>query len=340
MMKLVCTAAMTAWVVASSVAYAGPVLDRVRAQNNLKCGIGGSIPTFSRLDSSGNWVGLDVDYCRAVAAAVLGDAKRVTFVPLSLQQRFIALQSGDVDILARDSVMNLSRDTSLGIVFVGVNFHTGAGFIVRRDAKVQSTDQMNGATFCISQGNSALADLTDHMKQKGFKLELVQHERFQETFQAFLAGRCDAAIAGAADLAGAQAMLVNNAKDYVVLEQLLSYDPYGPAVARGDWEWFSITRWVLYGLIQAEERSISQANVRQLAASATDPAVRRILGLEDNLGGHLGLPRDWMVKVIEAVGNYGEIYDQHFGTRSPVNMPRGRNNLVVKGGLMVSPPFR
>jgi general L-amino acid transport system substrate-binding protein len=325
---------------AAGPAQAGPILDRVKAQNVVRCGVGGTIPTFSRLDSQGEWHGLDVDYCRAVAAAVLGDAKRVAFVPLSLTQRFTALQTGEVDILARDSVMNLTRDTSLGIVFVGVNFYTGAGFIVRRDAKVTSTDQMNGATFCMSQGNSANQDLADHMRAKNFQYKLVQPENFQQTFQAFLAGRCDAAIAGAADLAGAQAMMAPNPKELVVLEQLLSRDPYGPAVARGDWEWFSIARWTLYGLVEAEERGITQANVRQLAASSTDPHIRRILGAIEDLGGALRIRKDWMAKAVEAVGNYGEIYDRHFGAQSVVNMPRGQNNLASKGGLLYSPPFR
>lgn len=337
---LIASAALSLIAALSSSAQAGPVLDRVKAQNTLRCGVGGSVPTFSHLDAKGEWHGLDVDYCRAVAAAVLGDAKRVTFVPLSLQQRFIALQSGEVDILARDTVVNLSRDASLGIAFVGVNFYTGAGFIVRRSANITSTDQMNGATFCISQGNGALIDLADHMKNKGFQFKLVQPEKFQDTFQAFLSNRCDVAIAGAADLAGAQVMMAPNPKDYVVLEQLLSRDPYGPAVARGDWEMFTIARWVLNGLIEAEDRGLTQANVRQLATSSEDPNIRRIVGTTDNLGGHLGLQKDWMVNVIEAVGNYGEIYDRHFGTKSLVNMPRGQNNLAAKGGLLYSPPFR
>lgn len=329
-----------AFLTSASAALAGAVLDRVKSQNNLRCGVGGSIPTFSHLDSKGEWSGLDVDYCRAVAAAVLGDARRVTFVPLSLQQRFIALQSGEVDLLARDTVINLSRDTSLGIVFVGVNFYTGAGFIVRRNAGVTSTDQMDGATFCISQGNSALIDLADHMRIKKYRYQLVQPENFRDTFQAFLSGRCDAAVAGAADLAGAQILMAPDPRQYVVLDQLLSRDPYGPAVARGDWEWFSITRWVLNGLIEAEERDITRANARQLAARSEDPNIKRILGTTDDLGRHLGLSKEWMLNVIEAVGNYGEIYGRHFGKGSPVDMPRGQNNLASKGGLLYSPPFR
>jgi general L-amino acid transport system substrate-binding protein len=337
--SMLLSAALFTTAVFATAAAAGPVLDKVRSQGSLRCGVGGSVPPFSRLDSKGEWTGLDTDYCRAVAAAVLGDPAKVAFVQLSLQQRFIALQSGEVDLLARDSVVNLTRDASLGVISVAANFYTGAGFIVRRDAKITSTDQMNGATFCISQGNSALQNLADLMKTKGFKYQLVQLERFQDTFQAFLSGRCDAAIAGAADLAGAQASMAPNPVDYKVLDELMSADPYSLYVARGDWEWFSIVRWVHNGLVEAEKRGITQSNVRQFASGSQDIAVRRMLGAEDDLGKLLGLPRDWLVKTIEAVGNYGEIFDRHFGQRSVLKMGRGQNALASNGGLMYSPPF-
>jgi general L-amino acid transport system substrate-binding protein len=325
--------------VTATAAFAGPVFDRVKAQGNLRCGVGGSIPTFSRVDSKGEWHGLDVDYCRAVAAAVLGDPKKVTFVPLSLQQRFTALQTGEVDILARDSVVNLTRDASLGVASVATNFYTGAGFIVRRDSKITSSDQMNNATFCISQGNSALANLADLMKAKNFQYKLVQLEKFQDTFQAFLSGRCDAAIAGAADLAGSLVMSAPNPADYLVLAEVMSADPYAVYVARGDWEWFTIVRWVHNGLVESEKRGITQANVSQLAASSEDVAIKRMLGTQDDLGKLLGVNKDWLVKVIESVGNYGEIFDRHFGEKSVVKMARGQNALATKGGLMYSPSF-
>jgi general L-amino acid transport system substrate-binding protein len=318
---------------------AGPVLDKVRAQGTLRCGVGGSIPTFSRLDSKGQWSGLDVDYCRAVAAAVLGSPEKVSFVTLTLQQRFAALQSGEVDLLARDSVVNLTRDASLGVISVATNFYTGAGFIVRRDSKITSIDQMNNATFCISQGNSALASLADLMKAKGFTYKLIQLEKFQDTFQAFLAGRCDAAIAGAADLAGAQVLLAPNPADYLVLDKLMSDDPYSLYVARGDWEWYTIVRWVHYALVESEKRGITQSTVAQLASSSSDVAVKRMLGAQDDLGKLLGLDKDWLVRVISAIGNYGEIFDRHFGKNSQVKMARGQNALARDGGLMYSAPF-
>jgi len=323
----------------ASTSLAGSTFDKVRAERTLRCGVGGSIPTFSKLDSQGKWGGLDVDYCKAVAAAVLGDAEKVAFVPLSLQQRFAALQSGEVDLLARDSVVNLTRDASLGVISVVTNFYTGAGFIVRRDSGIASSDDMNNATFCISQGNAALGSLADLMKAKGFEYKLVQLEKFQDTFQAFLADRCDAAIAGAADLAGVQVTMAPNPADFVVLDELMSADPYSVYVARGDWEWFTIVRWVHYGLVEAEKRGITQASVKQLASSSKDVAVRRMLGAEDELGKLLGIDNDWLVKVVGAVGNYGEIFDRHIGKHSAVNMARGQNALARDGGLMYSAPF-
>jgi general L-amino acid transport system substrate-binding protein len=320
-------------------ALAGSVLDKVKSQGTLRCGVGGSIPTFSKLDSKGEWGGLDVDYCRAVAVAVLGSADKVTFVPLTLQQRFTALQSGEVDLLARDSVVNLTRDASLGVISVATNFYTGAGFIVRREAKITSPNEMNNATFCISQGNSALGNLADLMKAKGFTYKLIQLEKFQDTFQAFLAGRCDAAIAGAADLAGAQVVLAPNPAEFLVLDTLMSDDPYSLYVARGDWEWFTIVRWVHNGLVESEKRGITQSTAAQLAASSDDVAVKRMLGTQDDLGKLLGLDKEWLLRTIKAVGNYGEIFDRHFGKNSAVKMARGQNALARDGGLMYSAPF-
>jgi len=341
MIRTVLTAIASAAVLAANVAsaHAGQVLDKVQSQGMIRCGVGGSIPTFSKIDSKGEWSGLDVDYCRAVAAAVLGSPTKVTFVPLSLQQRFAALQSGEVDLLARDSVVNLTRDASLGVISVATNFYTGAGFIVRRDAKITSVDHMNNATFCISQGNSALGSLADLMKAKSFIYKVIQLEKFQDTFQAFLSGRCDAAIAGAADLAGAQVLLAPNPGEFLVLDKLMSDDPYTLYVARGDWEWFTIVRWVHNGLVEAEKRNIAQASVADLAANSNDIAIKRMLGAQDDLGKLMGLDKDWLVRVISAVGNYGEIYDRHFGKNSLVKMARGLNALAKDGGLMYSAPF-
>jgi general L-amino acid transport system substrate-binding protein len=332
-------AALVLLLMASPPAAAGPTLDKIKAQGTLRCGVGGSIPTFSKLDSKGQWSGLDVDYCRAVAAAVLGSPDKVSFVTLTLQQRFAAVQSGEVDLLARDSIVNLTRDASLGLIGVVTNFYTGAGFIVRRDTKITSIDHMNNATFCISQGNSALGTLADIMKAKGYTYKVIQFEKFQDTFQAFLAGRCDLAIAGAADLAGAQVLMAPNPAEFLVLDQLMSDDPYTLYIARGDWELFAIVRWVHYGLLEAEKRDITQANADDLAANSKDVAVRRMLGRQDDLGKLLGLDKEWLLRVIQGVGNYGEIFDKHFGKNSQVKMARGLNALTRDGGLMYVPPF-
>ncbi|MCA3413170.1 MAG: amino acid ABC transporter substrate-binding protein [Roseomonas sp.] len=323
-----------------SVAQAGPILDRVRANNTIRCGVGGSLAGFSLPDSRGEWHGIDVDYCRAVATVVLGDPRRVTFVPVTLQTRFTALSSGEIDVLARDTVWTMSRDVNLGIVFVGTSFYTGTGIMVRRASGVTRMDQLNGATICASQGGSNLPEVADFLRARNLPFTPLTFDRFAVVLEAFLAGRCDAVTAGAADLAAAVAVQVTNPRDFLVLPEVLSRDPYGPAVARGDMEWFSIARWTLFALIEAEERGVTKANARQMAATATDPALKRLLGTEDNLGGMLTLQRDWVVRLIEAVGNYGEIYDRHFGPNTQINLGRGQNNIVSRGGLHYGMPFR
>ncbi len=324
----------------ASAAQAGPVLERVKANNMLRCGVGGSLAGFSLPDSRGEWHGIDVDFCRAVAAAVLGNPSRVTFVPVTLQTRFTALSSGEVDILARDTVMTFSRDVNLGISFVGVSFYTGTGVMVRRASGVTRMDQLDGATICASQGGSNLPEVADFLRARNRPFTPLTFDRFAVVLDAFLAGRCDAVTAGAADLAAAVSVQVTNPQDFLVLPEVLSRDPYGPAVARGDIEWFSIARWTLFALIEAEERGVTRANAREMARTATDPALKRLLGTEDNLGGMLGLPRDWVVRMIESVGNYGEVYNQNFGPGTPINLHRGQNNVVSRGGLHYGMPFR
>jgi len=333
-------AAAAALFLATHAAEAGPVLDRVRANNMLRCGVGGSLAGFSLPDARGEWHGLDVDYCRAVATAVLGDPSRVTFVPVTLQTRFTALSSGEVDLLARDTVITYSRDVNLGITFVGVNFYTGTGVMVRRASGVTRMDQLDGATICASQGGSNLPEVADFLRARNKPFTPLTFDRFAIVLDAFLSERCDAVTAGAADLASAVAAQVTNPQDYLVLPEVLSRDPYGPAVARGDAEWFSVARWTLHALVEAEERGVTRANAREMARTATDPALKRLLGTEDNLGGMLGLPRDWVVKVIEAVGNCGEVYARNFGPDTPINLPRGQNNVVSHGGLHYGMPFR
>jgi general L-amino acid transport system substrate-binding protein len=340
MMRWLSFAATVLLAVLSATAHAGPVLDRVRANNTIRCGVGGSVAGFSLPDSRGEWRGLDVDYCRAIASAVFGDPRRVTFVPLTLQTRFAALSSGEVDVLARDTVWTMSRDAGLGIVFVGTSFYTGTGVMVRRASGVAHMDQLNGATICASQGGSNLPEVADFLRARNLPFTPITFDRFAVVLESFLAERCDAVTAGAADLAAAVSVQVTNPRDYLVLPEVLSRDPYGPAVTRGDMEWFSIARWTLFALIEAEERGVTQANVRQMVASATDPALKRLLGTEDNLGGLLTLPRDWVVRVIEGVGNYGEIYNRNFGPNTPIDLGRGQNNVVSHGGLHYGMPFR
>lgn len=321
-------------------ASAGAVLDRVRANNMLRCGVGGSLAGFSLPDSRGEWHGLDVDYCRALAAAVLGDPSRVSFVPVTLQTRFTALSSGEIDVLARDTVITLSRDAGLGIIFAGMNFYTGTGVMVRRNSGVSRLEELDGATICASQGGANLSEVADFLRARNRRYTPITFDRLSLVLEAFVAGRCDAVTAGAADLAGAIAVLVGNPREFQVLPEVLSRDPYGPAVARGDMEWFAIARWTLFALFEAEERGVTRDNVREMARTATDPALKRLLGTEENLGGALGLSRDWVVQLIAAVGNYGEAYDRYFGPDTPINLPRGLNNVVSRGGLHYGMPFR
>jgi general L-amino acid transport system substrate-binding protein len=221
-----------------------------------------------------------------------------------------------------------------------VNFYTGTGVMVRRASGVARMDQLNGATICASQGGSNLPEVADFLRARNLPFTPLTFDRFAEVLQAFIAGRCDAVTAGAADLAAAVSVQVPNPRDFLVLPEVLSRDPYGPAVARGDAEWFSIARWTLFALVEAEERGVTRANARELARGATDPALKRLLGTEDNLGGMMTLSRDWVVRVIEAVGNYGEIYDRNFGPDTPINLHRGVNNVVSRGGLHYGMPFR
>ncbi|MCA3667811.1 MAG: amino acid ABC transporter substrate-binding protein [Methylobacterium sp.] len=341
MTRFLFAAALAAtWFAAVPAVEAGPVLDRIRANNTVRCGVGGSFAGFSLPDSRGEWRGIDVDYCRALASAVLGDPRRVTFVATTLQTRFTALSSGEVDVLARDTVWTMSRDVNLGIVFVGTSFYTGTGVMVRRASGVTRMDQLSGATICASQGGSNMPEVADFLRARNLPFTPITFDRFAEVLQGFLAGRCDAVTAGAADLASAVSVAVPNPQDFLVLPEVLSRDPYGPSVARGDWEWFSIARWTLFALIEAEARGVTQANVRELVRTATDPALKRLLGTEDNLGGMLTLSRDWVVRIIEGVGNYGEIYERNFGPSTPINLARGQNNLVTNGGLQYGMPFR
>lgn len=334
------TLAATLALASAAPAFAGKVLDTVKQRGSVKCGVTNGVAGFSAPDTQGNWSGLDVDTCRAVAAAVLGDAKKVEFVPLNSQQRFSALQAGEVDILARNTTWNLTRDASLGFHFTTINYYDGQGFLVPKKIKVTSAKQLKGATICTQSGTTNEKNVADWSKAQGIPVKTVVFESFEASFKAFFAGRCQAFTTDTSALAGLRNKEAPNPDDYLILPELISKEPLAPLVRRGDDEWFAIVKWVPNALIEAEEAGITQANIDELKGSSKDPAQQRLVGTGDDLGKLLGLDKDWSYRAIKAVGNYGEIFERNVGPKSVLKLPRGANNLWNKGGLLYALPVR
>lgn len=319
-------------------AHAGKTIDAIKARGQLICGVNVGLAGFSAADSNGNWTGLDVDYCKAVAASLLGDATKVKWVPLTAQQRFTALQSGEVDILSRNTTNTLSRDASLGLHFVGVNYYDGQGFLVNK-GKISSAKQLKGATVCVQSGTTTEKNLTDFSRANNLGIKAVVFEKLEASTGAYFSGRCQAYTTDASGLASIRAKEAKDPAAHVILPDLISKEPLGPMIRRGDDEFFAITKWVLNGLIEAEEYGITQANVDQMKTS-TDPQVGRMLGNTEDLGKHLGLDKEWLARAIKAVGNYGESFERNVGPKTPINLPRGKNNLWSNGGFMYAAPLR
>jgi general L-amino acid transport system substrate-binding protein len=321
-------------------AHAGKNLDTIKQRGQVICGVNVGLAGFSAADSQGNWTGLDVDICRAIAAATVGDATKVRFVPTNAQQRFTALQSGEIDILSRNTTWTLTRDASLGMHFTGVTYYDGQGFMVPVKSKIKSAKQLKGATVCVQSGTTTEKNLTDYSRANNLGIKPVVFEKVEAATGAYFSGRCQAYTTDASGLASVRNKEAKNPADHVILPELISKEPLGPAVRRGDDEWFAIVKWVVYGLIEAEEYGVTQANVDKLLAESTDPVVLRLLGKTEDTGKLLGLDKDWMVRAIKATGNYGEIFERNVGPKTPLNLPRGVNNLWTKGGLMYAPPVR
>jgi general L-amino acid transport system substrate-binding protein len=319
-------------------AHAGKTVDAIKARGQLVCGVNVGLAGFSAADSNGNWSGLDVDYCKAVAAALLGDATKVKWVPLTAQQRFTALQSGEVDILSRNTTNTLSRDASLGLHFVGVNYYDGQGFLVNK-GKITSAKQLKGATVCVQSGTTTEKNLTDFSRAHKLNIKAVVFEKLEASTGAYFAGLCQAYTTDASGRASIRAKEAKVPTDHVILPDLISKEPLGPMIRRGDDDFFAITKWVLNGLIEAEEYGIPQANVDQMKTS-TDPQVGRMLGSTEDLGKHLGLDKEWLARSIKAVGNYGEKFERNVGPKTAINLPRGKNNLWSAGGFMYAAPLR
>jgi general L-amino acid transport system substrate-binding protein len=321
-------------------ALAGKTLDAVKARGSVKCGVTNGLAGFSAPDTQGNWSGLDVDTCRAIAAAVLGDAKKVEFVPLNSQQRFAALQAGEIDILARNTTWTLTRDASLGFNFTTITYYDGQGFLVPKKIKVTSAKQLKNATICTQAGTTNEKNVADWFRAQNIPVKTVVYESFEASFKAFFTGRCQAFTTDTSALAGLRNKEAPNPDDYIILPELISKEPLAPLVRRGDDEWFAITKWVPNALIEAEEYGITQANADELKANSKDPSVQRILGAGEDLGKLLGLDKDWSYRAVKAVGNYGEVFERNVGPKSVLKLPRGSNNLWSKGGLIYAPPVR
>lgn len=328
-------AAVALWAGAASAA----TLENVRSRGQLICGVSQGFAGFSLPDSRGEYRGLDADYCRAVAAAVLGDATRVRFVALTAQNRFTALQSGEIDVLFRNSTQTFLRGNTIGLRQLPVNFYDGQGFAVRRDANVRRVADLGGATVCVAQGTTHELNLADTFRTRRLQFTPVVFERIDAMYTAFFAGRCDAMTQDASALAGALTVAPNPAQ-YAVLEETISKEPLGPFVRNGDDVWANIITTIHYGLIEAEEYGVTQATAPAQASTSTDATVQRLLGRTGEFGSRLGLDNAFMLNAIRAVGNYGEVFDRNVGQGSTLKLARGLNGLWNRGGLMYAIPFR
>ncbi|MBB5214037.1 amino acid ABC transporter substrate-binding protein [Parapusillimonas granuli] len=337
--SLLSTALLGITVAASGGAHAGKVLDSVKAKGQVVCGVNTSAPGFSGTDSKGEWRGLDVDACRAVAAAVLNDASKVKFVPLNPPQRFTALQSGEIDMLARNTTWSLTRDASLGVVFTGINYYDGQGFMVPKKFKVENAKQLKNAEICLQSGTTSEKNVADYFKANGIPYKSVVFDSPEAAHTAFFSGRCQVISTDMSELAGIRAQSPN-ADDYAILADVISKEPLGPAVRRGDDEWFAIVKWSLFAMQNAEEMGITQGNVDKIKAESKDPNVQRLLGTGEDMGKQLGLDKEWAYRIVKQVGNYGESFDRNMGENSPLKLPRGVNKLWNDGGLMYAPPIR
>jgi general L-amino acid transport system substrate-binding protein len=314
-------------------------LDEVKKKGFIRCGVSQGLPGFSNPDARGNWTGIDVDVCRAMAAAIFGDHGKVKYLPLSAKERFTALQSGEVDVLSRYTTWTLVRDTALGLNFAAVTYYDGQGFMVPKKLNVKTAKQLNGASVCVAIGTTTELNLADYFRANNMTYKPVTFEKGDEVVAAYDAGRCDVFTTDRSGLAG-QRLKLKNPDDHVVLPEIISKEPLGPVVRHGDDQWLDIVRWALYAMLEAEEYGVSSENVDQMKASSKDPVVKRLLGLEGDMGKSLGLDNDWAYRIIKQVGNYAESYDRNVGPRTPLKLDRGANALWKHGGLQYPMPVR
>jgi general L-amino acid transport system substrate-binding protein len=319
-------------------ASAQATLNNVKQKGFLACGSNPALAGFGVPDAQGNWTGLDVEFCRAIAAAIFDDPNKVRFTPLTAKDRFTALQSGEVDVLARNSTATMSRDTQLGLDFPVINYFDGQGFMVRKKLGVASAKELGGASVCTQQGTTTELNLADFFRANNIKYEVVAFATADETFKAYEAGRCDAFTTDASGLY-AERVKASAPDEHIVLPEIISKEPLGPVVRHGDNQWGDIVRWVHFAMLNAEEFGVTKANVSEMLKSA-NPEIKRLLGTEGKFGDAIGLPNDWAVRVIRHVGNYGESFERNVGASSPLKIQRGQNALWTKGGLQYGQPIR
>ena len=324
---------------AAGTAHAGKDLDAIKARGSLICGVSTGVAGFASADSQGKWTGIDVDVCRAIAAAIFGDADKVKFVPTTAQQRFTALQSGEVDLLVRTTTWTLTRDTALGFDFTGVNYYDGQGFMVNKKLGVKSAKELNGATVCVQPGTTTELNLADYFRANKMTFKPVVIEKVEEVRAAFFAGRCDVFTTDASGLYSTRAANAPNPDDYVILPEIISKEPLGPVVRHGDNQFADIVRWTLFAQIEAEEYGITSKNVDEMMKS-DNPTIKRILGVTPGMGKALGVDEKWVYNIIKQVGNYGEMFERNVGMGSPLKIARGQNALWTQGGLQYAPPIR
>ena len=313
-------------------------LQTVKDRGALKCGVNTGLPGFASQNDQGEWQGLDVDYCKAIAAAVFGDPSKVQYSPLSAVQRFPALQNSEVDVLARNTTWTMDRDTTLGLTFAGVNYYDGQGFMVKNELNVNSALELSGATVCVQSGTTTELNLADFFRTNNMEYNPVVIESQSDVNSAYDSGRCDVLTTDASGLAASR-LEMGNPDDHSILPEIVSKEPLGPAVRQGDTEWLNGVKWTHYALLNAEELGVTQANVEEMLDSE-NPEIRRLLGKDKNFGESIGVSQDWVVNIIKAVGNYGEIFERNIGVNTPLKIQRGQNALWTKGGLQYGMPVR
>ena len=322
-----------------TLAAQAATLDDVKTRGALNCGVSQGLPGFSSPNDKNDWTGFDVDFCRAIAAAIFNDSTKVKFIPLSAKDRFTALQSGAIDLLSRNTTWTMSRDTTMGLNFAGVTYYDGQGFLVRKSLGLKAAKELDGASICVQTGTSNELNVGDYFRANGLKYrEVIAFGTLDEAVKAYESGRCDVFTSDRSQLAAVRLKLTNPA-DHVVLGETISKEPLGPLVRHGDDQWFDLVKWIYFGLVNAEELGVNQKNVDEMVNS-TNPEVKRLLGTDGKYGEGIGLTADWVVRFVKAVGNYGEIYERNLGPATPLAIERGVNNLWTKGGLQYGMPVR